>query len=181
MRSGLWATDASSNTNAAEERSTTMKRWDRHRGGCLIWVFLTGSEGKKRGSLRKEEPKGGKGRRRVSEMDFCPKCETRLTLIKNGRSKAVLMFSCKRCGYKRRPSGLTPAIFEEIDHSVREGVVIIGKDIQKLRTFPTTRIQTRRCGNQLAYTWIVQTRELDKSATQFFRCTKCNYTFREYS
>jgi DNA-directed RNA polymerase subunit M/transcription elongation factor TFIIS len=27
----------------------------------------------------------------------------------------------------------------------------------------------------------VQTRGADESSTQFLRCTKCNYTFREYS
>jgi DNA-directed RNA polymerase subunit M/transcription elongation factor TFIIS len=29
--------------------------------------------------------------------------------------------------------------------------------------------------------WIVQTRGSDESSTQFMRCVKCGYTFREYT
>jgi len=38
-----------------------------------------------------------------------------------------------------------------------------------------------KCGNNQVYVWQVQTRGADESSTQFFRCTKCGYTFREYS
>jgi DNA-directed RNA polymerase subunit M len=31
------------------------------------------------------------------------------------------------------------------------------------------------------YVWQVQTRGGDEASTQFFRCTKCGHTFREYS
>lgn len=62
-----------------------------------------------------------------------------------------------------------------------ERIVVISKDEQKLRTLPTVRVECSHCGNNLAYVWQVQTRGSDESSTQFFRCTKCNYTFREYS
>jgi len=57
----------------------------------------------------------------------------------------------------------------------------IGKKEQKLQTLPTVTIECPKCGNNQAYTWQVQTRGADESSTQFFRCTKCGYTFREYS
>ncbi len=60
-------------------------------------------------------------------------------------------------------------------------VAVIGKEEQKLNTLPTARIECPRCGNNTAYVWQVQTRGADESSTQFMRCTKCNYTFREYS
>ena len=60
-------------------------------------------------------------------------------------------------------------------------IVVIGKEDQKIKTNPTTAIQCPKCDNNLAYTWQVQTRSADEGATQFFRCTKCNYTFRLYT
>ncbi|UCG44878.1 MAG: transcription factor S [Candidatus Bathyarchaeota archaeon] len=104
-----------------------------------------------------------------------------LVLAKEKRSKMSLLFSCRRCKYRRRAVGLMPAIFKTVNHSPRRSVAIIGKAEQKLQTFPTVRIQCYKCGNRLAYTWVVQTRDLEQSSTQFFRCTKCSYTFRENS
>ena len=63
----------------------------------------------------------------------------------------------------------------------QESIAVIDKEVQKLRTLPTVRIECPKCGNRLAYVWQVQTRGSDESSTQFFRCTKCGYTFREYS
>ena len=68
-----------------------------------------------------------------------------------------------------------------IEHSPQETIAVISKEEQKLRVLPTVRIECPKCGNNLAYVWQVQTRGSDESSTQFFRCTKCNHTFREYS
>jgi DNA-directed RNA polymerase subunit M/transcription elongation factor TFIIS len=35
-----------------------------------------------------------------------------------------------------------------------------------------------KCGNNKARWWIVQTDSADEPSTQFFRCTKCNHTWR---
>lgn len=35
-----------------------------------------------------------------------------------------------------------------------------------------------QCGNIQAYWWIVQTDSGDEPSAQFFRCTKCNHTWR---
>ena len=68
-----------------------------------------------------------------------------------------------------------------VEHDSQERVVVIGKEAQKLRTLPTVRVECPKCGNMLASAWQVQTRGSDESSTQFFRCTKCSHTFREYS
>jgi len=60
-------------------------------------------------------------------------------------------------------------------------IIIISKKEQNLQTLPTVTIECPKCGNNQAYVWQVQTRGADESSTQFFRCTKCGYTFREYS
>ena len=59
-------------------------------------------------------------------------------------------------------------------------IVVIGKKERNLRTTPQTRAKCPKCENMTAYWWMVQTRSIDESATQFFRCTKCSFTWRDY-
>jgi DNA-directed RNA polymerase subunit M len=117
-------------------------------------------------------------------MEFCPKCKSRLVpkKEKSGERVSIVLF-CPKCGYKRRAiSGkVTPQVVKGILHNPQQLVAVIGKNEQKLRTLPTLRIECPKCGNNLVYVWQVQTRGTDESSTQFFRCTKCGYTFREYS
>lgn len=117
-------------------------------------------------------------------MEFCPKCNSRLVpKKKKSGEKAAISFVCLRCGYKRRvvSDKVMPKVAKVIQHNPQQLVAVIGKKEQKLRTLPTLRIECPRCGNNLAYVWQVQTRGTDESSTQFLRCTKCGYTFREYS
>ncbi|MEM2098533.1 MAG: transcription factor S [Candidatus Bathyarchaeia archaeon] len=117
-------------------------------------------------------------------MEFCPKCGSRLEPKKAKAGKEVtLMLVCSKCGYKRQDEGkkIEPAIAKVIPPNPQKLVAVIGKEEQKLRTLPTVRVECPKCGNNIAYVWQVQTRGADESSTQFLRCTKCNYTFREYS
>ncbi len=115
-------------------------------------------------------------------MEFCPKCGTRLAPKKTKGKESVVM-ACPKCGYKKPVAGkkVEPKVAKVIQHKPQALVAVIGKEEQKLRTLPTVRIECPKCGNNLAYVWQVQTRGADESSTQFLRCTKCNYTFREYS
>ena len=63
----------------------------------------------------------------------------------------------------------------------KESIIVIGKEEKSLQTNPTTKIRCPKCENNLAITWQVQTRAGDEGATQFYRCTKCNFTFRLYT
>ncbi len=65
--------------------------------------------------------------------------------------------------------------------SFEDSIAVIGRKEQKLRTLPTVKVECPKCGNNLAFAWQVQTRGSDESSTQFFRCTKCEFTFREYT
>jgi DNA-directed RNA polymerase subunit M len=118
----------------------------------------------------------------VNDMEFCPKCGMRLVSrrIKKGK-KAVFNIVCPKCGYKKKTVDKPPVVPKSIERSPQESIAIIGKEEQKLRTLPTVRMECPKCGHNTAYAWQVQTRGTDESSTQFFRCTKCNYTFREYS
>ncbi|MBX5326699.1 MAG: transcription factor S [Candidatus Bathyarchaeia archaeon] len=116
-------------------------------------------------------------------MEFCPKCGTRLVPTKKKRGgKNVLVLSCPKCKYTKTSSDVKVATIPKIiEQPQKESIAVIGKEEQKLRVLPTMRVECPKCGNNLAYVWQVQTRGSDESSTQFFRCTKCNYTFREYS
>ena len=115
-------------------------------------------------------------------MQFCPKCGTRLVPKKSKDEGAKIVLSCPKCGFsKRQPVKeveLTPKV---IEHGPQETIAVISKEDQQLRVLPTLCVECPKCGNNQAYVWQVQTRGGDDPATQFFRCTKCNHTFREYS
>lgn len=117
---------------------------------------------------------------RCNNMEFCPKCGTRLKPVKK-KKKTTLVLACPKCKYEKTISGEVVTPTKVIETSSKEGIAVIGKEEQKLRTLPTVKIECPKCGNNTAYVWQVQTRGSDESSTQFFRCTKCSYTFREYS
>ncbi len=115
-------------------------------------------------------------------MEFCPTCGTRLTPIQElVGDKSTLVLVCKKCSFKEPVSGTKTTLTRVVKHTPQQRIALIGKEEQRLRTLPTIRVECPRCGNNRAYVWQVQTRGSDESSTQFFRCTKCNYTFREYS
>lgn len=121
------------------------------------------------------------------EMQFCPKCGMRMNLVvkERGRSSKVV-FKCPNCGYElkskvssRKSETLVSRLAERL--TPKEAIVVIGEKEANLKTAPTQKVECPKCGNREAYVWMVQTRGADESSTQFFRCTKCGYTWREYS
>jgi DNA-directed RNA polymerase subunit M len=97
-------------------------------------------------------------------------------------SKGNVALVCTKCGFKKSLAAKkVKPIPKVIEHSPQETIAVISKEEQKLRVLPTVRVECPKCGNNQAFVWQVQTRGSDESSTQFFRCTKCNYTFREYS
>jgi len=61
----------------------------------------------------------------------------------------------------------------------RENKITVISERAKAETI--TKAKCSKCGNDSAYTWIVQTRSGDEGPTIFYRCTKCNYTWRVYT
>ena len=116
-------------------------------------------------------------------MQFCPKCGSRLELRKAKIGKDFeIVFTCSKCGYKKPETmKARPKIRRLLKTDTQKSVTIISKDDQKIRTLPTLKVECPKCGNNLVYVWQVQTRSGDEGSTQFMRCTKCDYTFREYT
>jgi len=112
-------------------------------------------------------------------MEFCPECGTRLVPKRKKEAKDIFL-ACTKCGYEKYVGTLTQAA-KVSETKPQDQIIVISKKEQKLRTLPTVTVECPKCENNLAYVWQVQTRGADESSTQFFRCTKCGYTFREYS
>ncbi len=111
------------------------------------------------------------------------KCGKRLMPKKQEGDKNVVWI-CPKCGFRKKAEGggktVVPFVMKET-RSFQEPIAVIGREEQKLRTLPTVKVECPKCGNNLAFVWQVQTRGSDESSTQFFRCTKCGFTFREYT
>jgi transcription factor S len=113
-------------------------------------------------------------------MEFCPNCGSRLVPKK---SETAVSMACPKCGYVKQASEVeseSKVGGKIIKHSLQQQVTVIGKE-DEVNTMPTMRMECPKCGNMLVYVWQVQTRGGDEASTQFFRCTKCNHTFREYT
>jgi DNA-directed RNA polymerase subunit M len=91
------------------------------------------------------------------------------------------MLACTKCGHKEEETKPTPFSGKIIEHNPKQLVAVIGKEEQELYTMPTIQIDCPKCANNTANVWQVQTRGSDESSTQFLRCTRCGYTFREYT
>ena len=113
-------------------------------------------------------------------MEFCPKCGMRL-ILKQRTTKDVndILLVCPKCDFKK-----LMLEDERITHRVKsnleqERITVISEEQANIRTMPTTKVECPKCNNKEAYWWMVQTRGADEGSTQFMRCTKCGYTWRE--
>ena len=103
-------------------------------------------------------------------MKFCPHCDIRLKKTDHG-------LSCPKCDYREgKEDTQTKKVVEE---DVSELNVLEGSEGEE--TLPTIKIECEKCGHDEAVWWMLQTRSADEPTTQFYRCTKCNHTWRDYS
>jgi len=107
-------------------------------------------------------------------IKFCPKCGTKLQVK---RGKESLFYSCPKCGYEER----VHTVEKSIETRRKDSAVKIVRKEADLNPLPVISMVCPKCKNKEAYWWLSQTRGADESATQFFKCTKCGYTWREYS
>ena len=119
-----------------------------------------------------------------SNMEFCPKCNTHM----EKRIEQNDIIVCPKCGFKEENKKINnnngevatinspqpPAQFEKTTLEVTD------LSDANPTALPTIDIDCPKCGNNTASWWIAQTRSADESSTQFYRCTKCNHTWRNY-
>ena len=103
---------------------------------------------------------------------FCPECGSILR-PKDKAGKRILYCSC---GYNKTPEVEETAELKETNTSIKKIEVVENLDIR-----PKIKISCEKCANKVAYYWTQQTRGADEPETRFFKCTKCNFTWREYA
>ena len=103
-------------------------------------------------------------------MKFCPKCEVRLKKSDSG-------LKCPKCDYVE---GSTETLKKEIKEQEVSELNVLDENEGK-ETLPTIKIDCEKCGHTEAVWWMLQTRSADEPTTQFYRCTKCNHTWRNYA
>ncbi|MBI4095319.1 MAG: transcription factor S [DPANN group archaeon] len=109
-------------------------------------------------------------------MKFCPKCGSMMKHHDNN-------FVCA-CGHKEAVAGKVE--FREVKAGQLKARVQKQEtkderqNTESRDTMPVVDNVCPKCGNPKAYWWEMQTRAADEAATQFFRCTKCNHTWRKY-
>ena len=106
-------------------------------------------------------------------MKFCPKCDIRL---KKASGNPVL--SCPKCGYTE---GQEAEIQDQISEEETKSDFLVLDENEGKDTIPRIEIECEKCGNNEAFWWMLQTRSADEPTTQFYRCTKCEYTWRNYA
>ena len=103
---------------------------------------------------------------------FCPKCGAILRPKDKGGKKILYC----NCGFTKVPE-------EETSTEIKESVQCAKKVevVENIETHPKVKIKCEKCENDIAYYWTQQTRGADEPETRFFKCTKCNFTWREYA
>ena len=104
-------------------------------------------------------------------MKFCPKCEIKLKKSDSG-------LQCPKCNYVEGEES-KHAKKIEIEETNSEFNVLAENEGEE--TLPTIKIECEKCGHDEAVWWMLQTRSADEPTTQFYRCTKCRYTWRNYA
>ena len=109
-------------------------------------------------------------------MKFCPSCETRLRL-KFDENQVV----CPKCGFTITEQEPTVTINVSNVTTQEHNALRVLDAENNTEVLPTINIECPKCNNNLAVWWMLQTRSADEATTQFFRCIKCNHTWRNYS
>lgn len=105
-------------------------------------------------------------------MDFCKKCGS--IMVPSKKTKHVYLL-CRKCGYKTKKMIKSLKISEKPhEHSK---IVILEKNESNL---PVIDKMCPKCEGMKAYYWLQQTRSADEPPTQFFKCTICGHTWREF-
>ncbi|MBI4896320.1 MAG: transcription factor S [Candidatus Aenigmarchaeota archaeon] len=109
---------------------------------------------------------------RKVEIEFCGKCGA---IMVPEKGKSAIYLKCRSCGKAEKRYVKFGKLTETVH--MPDELPVLEKDETLL---PTTDMVCEKCNHTKAYWWLQQTKEADEPPTQFFRCVKCQHTWREY-
>ena len=104
---------------------------------------------------------------------FCPRCGA--ILIPKKKDRQILLV-CS-CGHKEKNKD-SLVIKEEIKEKKADKIEVVEKKIEVL---PKTKEECPKCKHPDAFYWLVQTRAADEASTRFYKCVKCEHSWRAYN
>ena len=107
-------------------------------------------------------------------MEFCDECGSMMIPVTEPDGTRHL--KCRSCGATKEIEGQF-VVRHDLEKTPRDKIVVVEDDAIPM---PTTPASCPKCGHNEAYYWTVQTRRGDEGATEFYRCTKCGHTWRNY-
>jgi len=107
-------------------------------------------------------------------MLFCSKCGAMVVPKKDGKKIDLVCASCGTVSNKKEKI----LVQEDVVLSKIDQIEVVDKVVE---TLPKITEECPKCKNMKAYYWLVQTRAGDEASTRFFKCVKCNHTWRDYS
>lgn len=110
-------------------------------------------------------------------MEFCEECGS---LIQPKKIDGKVIMVCPKCGEGKEVEKKDQVIKEEVKREKGETMVVI-ENPEEVKTMPTKPMHCSKCKKvQETQYWTLQTRSGDEAPTQFYRCTHCKHTWREY-
>lgn len=96
------------------------------------------------------------------------------------------LWKCSKCGYESMQKNIDSKqsrYSRVIKHVEKDKMVIV--ENEKTAVPPTAvlikdQIRCPKCSHSEVYAWQIQTRAADEPSTTFYKCVKCEHTWREY-
>ena len=107
-------------------------------------------------------------------MEFCDKCGAMMVPVAEEEGSRHL--KCRSCGHSKPIKGKL-TVSHRLEKTPRDKIVVVEDDSMPM---PVTKAICPKCGHTEAYYWTLQTRRGDEGATEFYRCTECKHTWRNY-
>lgn len=98
--------------------------------------------------------------------------------MKEEKEKSRLV--CEKCGYATAGETAKGKTVKKASRAGTTSIKVLDDD-SNIEPLPTTSAECPKCRHGTAVWWMLQTRGGDEPTTQFYRCVKCNHTWRHYA